>query len=86
MGDIKLKAQTILDSIVLLLILLIIVNLLGYALFKVAQPKCEPCLPGADCPPCHSTKQDVIQYGTILLDLFIIRRISRLTAKKIFKI
>jgi len=40
------------------------------AYFFYAQPLCEPCLPGTECPPCIS-EQQMITFWTGLIILMI---------------
>jgi len=46
---------------------LLLLDLLLVILFRYYQPLCEPCLNGADCPPCLSNIQYCIIFiGTIV--------------------
>lgn len=41
---------------------LLLLDLTLVLLFKYYQPLCEPCIDGADCPPCLSKQQYFIIY------------------------
>lgn len=50
------------------------------------QPQCEPCLPGAPCPPCISDDQrlwmtigGLLPVGVVVAQLLLLRRERNLT-------
>lgn len=73
---------TLKNSPIKLLVLLAIITLLGFLLFKYYQPLCEPCLPDTDCPPCRSKEQYKVEYIFGALDIIIISRIFYLAMKR----
>lgn len=48
---------------------LLLFDLLLVILFVYYQPLCEPCLKGADCPPCLSKIQYCIIYIGIIVNV-----------------
>ena len=72
----------LINSIVKLLILLAVIILLGYLLFKYYQPLCEPCLPNTYCPPCLSNEQYVLLYVIGAISLLFLLRIFYLIIRK----
>ncbi len=78
----KSTLTTLKNSAFQLILLLAVVTLLGFLLFKYFQPLCEPCLPNTYCPPCRSKEQYVVQYIVGTIDVVILVRIFYLLIKR----
>lgn len=53
-------------------------------LYRVAQPECEPCSPGADCPPCISNWQIafIITGVLVLIAAFLLKKFRPTISQK----
>jgi uncharacterized membrane protein len=48
---------------------IILLDFLLFLVFRHYQPICEPCIDGADCPPCLSEEQYFIIYFGLVTNL-----------------
>ena len=60
---------------------LFLMDFILFVLFKYYQPFCEPCIDGADCPPCLSKEQYFIIYfglaANLIFGLYCLYKIKR---------
>jgi len=47
----------------------LLIDIILLMLFRYYQPLCEPCIEGADCPPCLSKLQYFIIYFGIVINV-----------------